>query len=193
MQIAAGGYYEFPAYLRRGGRAGSGPARTATRGLTSLVTEDPLYNPSGSGGGSGTVTSVTAADTSIVVSGTDTVAPEIATATLDVIATQHPPAASVPMNSQKLTGLASGSASGDSVAYGQLGSAAFQATSAFDAAGAAATAQSNAESASLALTGGTMSGAIAMGSPKVTGLTSGSAASDAAAFGQAPAGGTLPR
>ena len=57
----------------------------------------PLYNPSGSGGGSGTVTSVTAADTSIVVSGTDTVAPEIATATLDVIATQHPPAASVPI------------------------------------------------------------------------------------------------
>jgi hypothetical protein len=41
-------------------------------------------------------------------------------------------------------------------------------------------------SASLALplTGGTMSGAIAMGSNKITGLTNGSAAADAAAFGQ---------
>lgn len=38
----------------------------------------------------------------------------------------------------------------------------------------------------LALTGGTMSGAIAMGSHKITGLTNGSAASDAAAFGQIP-------
>lgn len=99
--------------------------------------------------GGGTVTSVTAADTSIVVSGTDTIAPQIATGTLDVIATQHPPAAPVPMNSQKLTGLANGSASGDSVAYGQLGSAAFQSSSAFDAAGAAITAQSNAEAASV--------------------------------------------
>ena len=36
----------------------------------------------------------------------------------------------------------------------------------------------------LSLTGGTMSGAIAMGSNKITGLTNGSASSDAAAFGQ---------
>jgi len=107
----------------------------------------PLYNPGGSGGGSGTVTSVTAADTSIVVSGTDTVAPEIATATLDVIASDHPPSAAVGMNGQKVTGLANGSASGDAVAYGQLGSAAFQASSAFDATGAAATETSRAEAA----------------------------------------------
>lgn len=58
--------------------------------------------------------------------------------------------------------------------------------STFDAYGAAATAQSNAEAASLPLTGGTMSGAIAMGSHKITGLTNGSASSDAAAFGQIP-------
>jgi len=38
----------------------------------------------------------------------------------------------------------------------------------------------------LPLAGGTMSGAIAMGSNKITGLTDGSAASDAAAFGQIP-------
>lgn len=38
----------------------------------------------------------------------------------------------------------------------------------------------------LQTTGGTMSGAIAMGSHKITGLTNGSASSDAAAFGQIP-------
>jgi hypothetical protein len=38
----------------------------------------------------------------------------------------------------------------------------------------------------LQLTGGTMTGAIAMGSNKVTGLANGSAAADAAAFGQVP-------
>jgi hypothetical protein len=43
-----------------------------------------------------------------------------------------------------------------------------------------------AEALALQLTGGTMSGAIAMGSHKVTGLTNGSAAQDAAAFGQVP-------
>ena len=61
----------------------------------------------------------TAADTSIVVTTTGG-ATTIATGTLDVIATDHPPAASVPMNSHKFTGLANGSASGDSAAYGQL-------------------------------------------------------------------------
>ena len=39
----------------------------------------------------------------------------------------------------------------------------------------------------LQTTGGTMSGAIAMGSHKITGLTNGSSAQDAAAFGQIPA------
>ena len=43
--------------------------------------------------------------------------------------------------------------------------------------------------ASLPLAGGTMTGAIAMGSHKVTGLTNGSSAQDAAAWGQTPAGG----
>lgn len=95
-------------------------------------------------GGGGDVDSVTAADGSIVIGGT-TEDPTVRTGTLDVIATEHPPVAAVPMNGQKLTGLAAGSASGDSVRYGQLGTAAFQPTSAFDASGAAATAQANAE------------------------------------------------
>lgn len=64
------------------------------------------------------VRSVTAADTSVVIGGTGT-APTVRTGTLDVVATQHPPAASVPMNSQKFTGLANGSAAADSAAYGQ--------------------------------------------------------------------------
>lgn len=90
---------------------------------------------------SGTVTSVTAADASIVVSGTPAVAPALATGTLDVIAAQHPPAASWSNNSKKITSLANGSSAQDAVAYGQLGTAAFQPSSAFDASGAAASAQ----------------------------------------------------
>ena len=42
------------------------------------------------------------------------------------------------------------------------------------------------DSSKLSLTGGTMSGAIAMGSNKITGLSNGTASSDAAAFGQIP-------
>jgi hypothetical protein len=43
-----------------------------------------------------------------------------------------------------------------------------------------------AEALALPLTGGTMSGAIAMGAHKITGVTNGSSAQDAAAFGQIP-------
>ena len=72
------------------------------------------------GPGTGTVTSVTATDTSIVVSGTDTVDPTIATGTLDVIATQHPPAGNWSNNSHKITSLANGSGAQDAAAFGQL-------------------------------------------------------------------------
>lgn len=71
------------------------------------------------GGGAGTVTSVTAADTSIVVAGT-AAAPTIATATLDVIAADHPPVAAVGMNAQKITSQAPGTASTDGASFGQL-------------------------------------------------------------------------
>lgn len=71
-----------------------------------------------------------------------------------------------------------------------LGSAATQAASAFDAAGAASAAQAAAEASSLPLAGGTMAGPVAMGGSKVTGLGNGSAAGDAAAYGQTPAGGS---
>ncbi len=74
------------------------------------------------GGASGAVTSVTAADTSIVVAGS-AVAKTVATGTLDVIATNHPPAAAVAMNGQKITGLANGTAATDAAAFGQIAAA----------------------------------------------------------------------
>jgi parallel beta-helix repeat protein len=69
--------------------------------------------------GGGTVTSVTAGDTSIVVGGTGT-APTIETGTLDVIAADHPPAANWSNNSRKITSLANGSAAQDAAAFGQI-------------------------------------------------------------------------
>ena len=71
------------------------------------------------GGGGGGVASVTAADTSIVVGGT-AANPTVATGTLDVIAADHPPAAAVALNAQKITGLANGAAAQDAAAFGQI-------------------------------------------------------------------------
>src|SRR5208282_1266291 len=118
---------------------------------------------SGGGGGSGTVTSVAAADTSVVITGTPTIAPKVATNTLDVIAADHAPAADWSNNSHKITSLANGSGAQDAAAFGQIAAAL---------------------GSYLALAGGTMSGAIAMGTSKITGLGNGSGAQDAAAFGQ---------
>ncbi len=72
------------------------------------------------GAGTGVVTSVAAADTSIVVAGT-TAAPTLATGTLDVIAADHPPAANWSNNSHKITSLALGSAATDAMTLGQGG------------------------------------------------------------------------
>lgn len=77
-----------------------------------------LETPAGAGGG-GTVNSVTAADTSVVVGGT-AADPTVRTNTLDVIATDHPPVAAVAMNAQKITGLANGTVSSDAAAFGQI-------------------------------------------------------------------------
>lgn len=105
----------------------------------------------------GAVVSVTATDTSIVVGGTAS-APTIATGTLDVIATQHAPAANWSNNSKKITSLAVASASTDAASLAntlnQFGAPAAD---------------------------------VAWNSKKITGLANGSAATDAAAFGQIPA------
>lgn len=71
-----------------------------------------------SGGGSGTVTSVSSANTSISVA-TPTTTPALTVATLDVLATNGPPAAAVALNSQKITGLANGSAASDAASIAQ--------------------------------------------------------------------------
>ncbi len=71
------------------------------------------------GGGGGSVSSVTATDTSIVVAGTAS-DPTIATGTLDVIATDHPPAANWSNNSKKITSLANGASAQDAAAFGQI-------------------------------------------------------------------------
>ena len=65
------------------------------------------------------VTSVTAGDTSVVIGGTPA-AVTLETATLDVIATDHPPAAAWSNNAYKITDIANGSASSDAAAYGQI-------------------------------------------------------------------------
>lgn len=73
----------------------------------------------GGGGGSSGVNSVAAADTSIVVAGTPA-DPTVRTATLDVIAADHPPAANWSNNSKKITALANGTAAQDAAAFGQI-------------------------------------------------------------------------
>jgi hypothetical protein len=65
------------------------------------------------------VLSAAAGDNSIVVGGTGA-NPTLETATLDVIASLHPPAASVGMNGQKLTNVANGTVSTDGAAFGQV-------------------------------------------------------------------------
>ena len=126
------------------------------------------FSGGGGGGGSGTVTSVTATDTSIVISGTPTVAPTIATNTLDVVAAQHPPAAAVPMNSQKITGLANGSGAQDAAAFGQVPTTAGQvgALPSTDDLSAIATANATA-------------GNVAMNGHKLTGLAAAQSSGDA--------------
>jgi len=73
----------------------------------------------GSGGGGGTVTSVSAGDTSIVVGGTAT-DPTIETGTLDKVANLHPPVANWSNNAKKITAIANGSAAQDAAAFGQI-------------------------------------------------------------------------
>lgn len=74
---------------------------------------------SGGSGGGGTVKSVTAGDTSIVVGGTAT-DPTIETADLSAIAADHATAANWSNNSKKITALANGTAAQDAAAFGQI-------------------------------------------------------------------------
>lgn len=159
-------------------------------------------------GSAGSVDSVTAGDASVVVGGTAS-APTIETGTLDEIATLHPPAGNWSNNSYAITSvsdLAVSGLTGATVASRYVGATA----SGSPASGTFAVGDfvidhtgvvwvcttagtpgtwTSAAALALPLTGGTMSGAIAMGSHKITGLTNGSGAQDAAAYGQLPAAG----
>ncbi len=70
-------------------------------------------------GGSGTVTAVSSADSSIVVTN-GTTTPSLQLAPLNTIATNEATTGDVAMNTHKLTGLSAGSAAGHSVRYEQV-------------------------------------------------------------------------
>jgi hypothetical protein len=86
------------------------------------------YGPKANGTWTGTgpytfsssgVSSVTAADTSIVIGGSGS-APTVRTGTLDVIAAQHPAAADWSNNGHKITGVTGGSSSGQVATFDQI-------------------------------------------------------------------------
>lgn len=124
---------EAPTYVYYDATLGAYPARplvsspvwwvgpvTPPIGGGSATGSDIWLNTTGETAPSG-ITSVTATDGSIVVTGSPAT-PTLATGTLDEIATLHPPAGPVPLNGQKLTGLANGVAASDAATVGQIGS-----------------------------------------------------------------------
>ena len=119
MALTNGDQFTFVDQLDNVRLAGQLVDEGATAGDVLTVNADGSVSALPGGGGGGTVDSVTATDTSIVVDNTDPANPTVATGTLDVIATDHPPAANWSNNSHKITGLANGSASTDAQAYGQ--------------------------------------------------------------------------
>lgn len=170
----------------------SGDAHTLqVIGSTTQVETDGKVSVTVPGGtGSGTVTSVAAADGSVVVGGTPSVAPTVRTGTLDAIATAHPPVAALAMNGQKITGLANGVAGSDAATVSQIGSGSGTVTSissantAIGVASPTTTPVLTLATLDVIAADGPPAAAVAMNSKKITGLANGTAASDAAAFGQ---------
>lgn len=89
----------------------------------------------------------------------------------------------IAMGANKVTGLANGTAASDAATFGQIPVAG-------TTAGTYAAGNDSRIVNALQTTGGTMSGAIAMGTNKITGVGNGTAAQDVAAFGQIPVAGT---
>jgi hypothetical protein len=110
------------------------------------------------------------------------------------------PTASVALNAQKITGLANGSAAADAAAFGQIPTAATSVVNPTTYGAASATGSSTAYARQDHSHGtpamprldqvSAPTAAVALNAQKITGLANGSAASDAAAFGQIPVAGT---
>lgn len=160
-----------------------------------------LEESGGGGGGSGTVTSVSVASANgfagTVANPTTTPAITLTTTVTGVLKGNGTTVSAAVAGTDYLTPSGNGSALTGITQSQVSGSQAGPLTGDVTTSGAAATlvGTSNVESiisanstvaGALQTTGGTMSGAIAMGSHKITGLTNGSGAQDAAAFGQIP-------
>ena len=94
------------------------PADTTLNGdVLTVVTGLPTWAPGGAG--AGTVTNVSSADSSIVVTN-PTTTPSLQLAALNTIATNEPPTANWSNNSKKITNLANGAGAQDAAAFGQI-------------------------------------------------------------------------
>ena len=96
-----------------------GPVVVYDKALTAANIANLYANATGTTSGGG-VGSVTAGDTSVVVGGTAT-DPTLETASVDVIAADHPTAADWSNNSHKITALAAGTAAGEAAVWDQTG------------------------------------------------------------------------
>jgi hypothetical protein len=118
------GKLKFTLQVPSGTGTGSGagslvpPTDTTLDGdVLTVVSGIPAWAAGGSG--SGTVTNVSSADSSIVVTN-PTTTPSLQLAALSTIATNEPPTANWSNNSKKITSLANGSAAQDAAAFGQI-------------------------------------------------------------------------
>ena len=145
------------------------------------------------------VTSVTAGDSTITVGGTST-APTVKVGTVPYASVSGTPTALPPNGTAggDLTGSYPNPTLAAAGTAGTYGSATLVPTITTDSKGRVTSVTTNApqDATKLPLAGGTMSGAIAMGSSKITGLANGSSAQDAVAYGQLAnylplAGGTM--
>jgi hypothetical protein len=105
-----------------------GPVAPTLGGTGGALPTDVWLNTT-SGIAPGGVTSVTAADGSVTVDNTNPDTPLVKTSSLDIIATEHPPTATVPMNSQTLSNLADGVSPQDAATVSQLSTVTLDSTS----------------------------------------------------------------